>query len=264
METRSLKNWEEFETIAQSQMAAIADQKKSTDTYVSTPLFRGQSNVEWLLETTLERYTSKKEYTQEQYHRLLLASHPAVATFTGKDWGVDRSPSFSNNPYATPPSYDYMAYLRHHGFPSPLLDWSRSPFVAAFFAYRNAKASSDVSIYMFVEYSSGGKGGRADKAWITGLGPNIDAHKRHFIQQSEYTICTKAADRDQRVYCCHEEVFDRGDKDQDVLTKYILPSSERLKVLSKLDMMNINAHTLFGNEDSLMETIAFREIERNL
>src|SRR5579871_975887 len=35
------------------------------------------------------------------------------------------------------PGYDYMAYLRHHGFPSPLLDWTRSPYVAAFFAFRD-------------------------------------------------------------------------------------------------------------------------------
>lgn len=263
METKSLNNWEEFETLAQTEIATIADKKKTTDTFVSTPLFRGQRDSSWSLETTLERYTTKK-YTQKQYHRLLLASHPAVTTFTGKDWKLEHSPSFSNHPHTTPPGYDYMAYLRHHGFPSPLLDWSRSPYVAAFFAYRNANVSSDVSIFMFVEYSSGGKGGWAGEAQITGMGPYINAHQRHFIQQSEYTICTKGTDTDQRMYCCHEEAFIRGDKHQDILKKYILPASERLKVLSKLDMMNINAHTLFGNEDSLMETIAFREIGANL
>jgi len=28
-----------------------------------------------------------------------------------------------------------MTRLRHHGFPSPLLDWPQSPYIAAFFAF---------------------------------------------------------------------------------------------------------------------------------
>ena len=44
-----------------------------------------------------------------------------------------------------------MAYLRHHGFPSPLLDWSRSAYVAAYFAFNKAVEASNgrVSIYVF-------------------------------------------------------------------------------------------------------------------
>jgi hypothetical protein len=58
----------------------------------------------------------------------------------------------------------------------------------------------------------------------------------------------------------HEEALARKGESQDLLWKFNIPSVERLKVLKLLDEHNINAFSLFGSEDSLMETVALREL----
>jgi len=57
-----------------------------------------------------------------------------------------------------------------------------------------------------------------------------------------------------------EEVFQQGDSDQDVLTKYRIPLSQWRQFRDRLSLMNINAYTLFGNEEGLMETLAYKAI----
>ena len=47
-----------------------------------------------------------------------------------------------------------------------------------------------------------------------------------------------------------------------MITKVCIPRSERDKVMRRLEIMNIIRYSLFGNEESLMETLAYREIER--
>jgi FRG domain len=51
----------------------------------------------------------------------------------------------------------FLNLVQHHGYPTPILDWTYSPFVGAFFAYRRvknseaARANDDekVRIFMF-------------------------------------------------------------------------------------------------------------------
>ena len=41
--------------------------------------------------------------------------------------------------------------------------------------------------------------------------------------------------------------------------KFVIPASERLVALKELQLMNVNAFSLFGSEDSLIRTLATRE-----
>ena len=213
------------------------------------------------METSLERFSSR-QFALSEYLGVMRAIRPAAQSWTGKR--LDLSDSYisddSGFPRA-PQGYEFMAYLRHHGFPSPLLDWTQSFYIAAFFAFKSAKAEQqDVAIYSFNEYGNGTKEGSGDEATIVGVGPYVTTHERHFRQQCRYTYCSKLLDRNY-VYCCHEDAFARGNEKQDILTKFIIPRTERSKVLERLRMMNITAHSLFGTEESMLETLAYQEIE---
>jgi hypothetical protein len=204
--------------------------------------------------------------------RIAYTIKPQVVAFTGANWetpglneindfwtvydGVRRDLSFG-----LLPAYSYLAYLRHHGFPSPLLDWSASPYVAAYFAFRRPSPNGH-AIYAYSEMGAAGKSRGGRQSAIYGLGPIISTHKRHFLQQSQYTFCVQfdhdsVRNREWR-FTKHDEVFDRDEPGQDILTKFIMPESERVRVLKILDDYNLNALSLFGSEESLMEAMAVR------
>jgi len=149
-----------------------------------------------------------------------------------------------------------MAFLRQNGFPSPLLDWTRSPFIAAFFAFRDddSDGSDYVAVFEYLEYTNAGKLLRAKEATITRCGPWIGTDKKHLLQQSEYTVCRKKA-LEGLHYVSHGEAFERGEKGQDNLVKYLIPVTERAKVLRKLRHMNINPYSLFESTESLLQSL---------
>jgi len=260
MKEVKVSSWEAFEVEVTSLFESVRNRKDATRLYVSEPLFRGHGNSKWKLETTLERYTSDP-FEERACHKVMLRTVNAVESFTEKAWNLSHEHQDSKDGPHAPQGYEFMIYLRHHGFPSPLLDWTRSPYVAAFFAFRHkpTDGSDNVAVYSYQEDVGGAKGWRSSEPTVFALGPHVTTHKRHHAQQSEYTICKKQIS-DTSFYCNHEEAFAKDDRDQDILTKYVIPVSERAKVLEKLDLMNVNAYSLFGHEESLMETLAYRAI----
>jgi hypothetical protein len=195
------------------------------------------------------------------------ATAPAVQTITDRGWQV---PTWNetrdwgsdvDHQILPIPGYDYWVYLRHHGFPSPLMDWSRSPYVAAFFAFRQLDPKAErVAIYCYQEASDGAKFGSSDRACMRVHGPYVRSHPRHVQQQCTYTTCNVFKDNAWH-YAKHSDVFDLNEPHQDRLWKFTLPAAERLAALQYLDEHNLNAYSLFSTEDALLETVALRELE---
>lgn len=154
----------------------------------------------------------------------------------------------------------YMAYLRHHGFPSPLLDWTRSPYIAAFFAFRHQATTPPkrASIFAYCEEPQGTKSWSSGAPRIFRVGPHVRTARRHHLQQGEYTMCLLWEPEMPWRFVRHDKVFAQNSKKQDALWKFTIPWSEREKVMRVLDDHNVNAFSLFESDEALLETLALR------
>ena len=138
--------------------------------------------------------------------------------------------------------------------------------MAAYFAFSGPKSSS-AAIYVYLEMPDDIKSYGNGFPAIRTLGPYLRTHRRHFRQKSTYTICGNYLKNDfenSYTWCFsnHESAFELSQSSrQDLLWKFIIPADERRKVLARLDESNLNAYSLFGSEESLMDTLAYREID---
>jgi hypothetical protein len=268
MEAADLPNWDAFT----AELQKLRDQlTRNASGEPPELLFRGHSNSDWPLTTTLERADCEGMSFDEYYRLAVTRVRPTVEAFTATTWEVpnydlkleeafrsDRE-LFSSPEFPSGGFYRYMVYLRHHGFPSPLLDWTSSVHVAAFFAFRAANAGEKRSIYVYCERPFGIKGGAVGEPAMRAVGKYVRTHARHFRQQSDYTIC---AAFDENFggwrFHPHDKVFwSRGR--QDYVWKFDIPSTERTRILKSLDQYNLNAFSLFDSQETLLETMWLRE-----
>jgi hypothetical protein len=258
----NLKDFEEELLNLRTQLQTMSKRGVS-----SNLLFRGHRRSSWQLQTTLERSDLKHVRDLTKYLQVASRIKPEIETLTSQDFKAPEFEEWEQDfgkrldlSMGTLTGYGYLIYLRHHGFPSPLLDWTRSPYIALFFAFRSAKRKRDemVAVYAYCEMPAGHKRKWSAGPQVVNLGPYVRSHRRHFSQQSEYTVCVSHPEH--WTFENHQQVCLSGPKDQDYLAKFELPSCERDKILKRLDEFNLNAYSLFGSEDALMETIESREL----
>jgi hypothetical protein len=235
-------------------------------------LFRGHADSRWALTTTLERRGHDRMEVAD-YYRMIGRAKPQIESITGGRFECPTYPEIlklleSYDAFSLAlsgggfPGYSFLIHLRHHGFPSPLLDWTRSPYVAAFFAFEaQAQGAKRRSIYAWAPGRFRVLGTNTPE--LKRLGPYVTTHRRHVLQQGDYTVCPTFATAEMKWrFTPHEETIasDQGSP-PNRLWKFNIPSKERLKVLGQLDDMNLNAYSLFGSEESLMDTMSLREME---
>jgi hypothetical protein len=275
-ETHEIQTWSNFEGAIREINCDQEKRAKERGLRLPELLFRGLGSSVWGLETTLERSYPLERCDEtpsvRRYYRKTTTAKPAIETLSGRRFeGLPTVPEFdqliSNNAslfldmvlMQRPEIYEYLVYLRHHGFPSPLLDWTASPYVAAFFAFDSPpKGATSVSVYAL---SRGlGQSGSSDAhMWV--IGPYMVAHSRHLLQQCQYSMCVAMdfANNDY-IFRPHQWGLAGAVGQGGAVAKICIPVTERATALKQLELMNINAFSLFGSEDSLIRTVARREL----
>jgi hypothetical protein len=149
---------------------------------------------------------------------------------------------------------DYASFLhlaQHHGYPTPILDWTQSPFVAAYFAFRDlrkSKTEADRKVRILIlDVQEWNKLPRASTLMpgflhMTMLEPLATDNPRALPQQSISSV-TNIDDLEDYL----SEMGRRSGKS--FLTAVDLSASERQIVMRELALMGITAGSLFPGLD---------------
>jgi hypothetical protein len=204
-------------------------------------LYRGQSNSEWNLVSTWHRLAEKGDL--QSYYDLLPYLHDQVSVFAGKTWNLNDQVELAA----------FMGFLQHHGFPTPLLDWTRSPYMAAYFAFEGVldgePQSDHVSVFIFdpVTFQTDWTQVydlRSDVAHVSVLTPSAKGNPKQIVQQGTYTFSNV---HDQKIHISGLEERYRDEKGADrvYLLEHRFSIKEKPVAMRELRMMGINAMTLF-------------------
>lgn len=259
MRVQIVDSWDEFDGLVKKIKSIYCNDEKI--------VFRGQSNSHWDLLTTLER-ACEQLLTLEKYIDITLKCLPDInskinPTYELKRDDIIRVLNNDSNGYELKLlCYNYWIYLRHFGFPSPMLDWTSDYNIASFFAFEEKNSSKYCSIYILVIDPSQVNVSPGSRIWE--LGHYTDAHERHKKQKTIYTMALmeiKPTPCKPKLHKCdfisHDSIYSKLDCDQDVLIKVNIPTSERNSVLSRLEEKDINHYTLFSqSEESLIKFLS--------
>lgn len=237
-----LSTWKDFREWA------IATKARDPDS-----IFRGVSKTSHDLKTSFHR-TGRVDL--ERFRDLDMPAFTDIAETIGSlrfDGGMDDNGAC-------------LGYAQHHGFPTPLLDWTESPYVAAYFALSSWLEESSTSKDAFVRiYSLDGKfanSNRPDSVRMSDVFPRVwifrpksKGNQRLVFQQGLFLHSNVVAIE---AYLLHWSRL----TNYNTLSAVDIPASMARDAIEELGYMGVNHLSLFPGLDGAARFAAFKQFYR--
>ena len=204
-------------------------------------VYRGQSQEEWGLVSTYHRLVEPGP--PSTYWQVLQIVHDHLTTWTGRSWDLASQIELAS----------FVGFAQHHGFPTPLLDWTRSPYAAAYFAFEGVNDSepkSDcVTIYAF-DHILWARDWRqiydvqSEEAHVSMLYSQSRGNHKQLLQHGLYSFST-VRDQEPHIRNCEEHAKRGNPSHQGYLRKISISVHEKPLVMRDLGLMGVSAMTLF-------------------
>lgn len=238
IEVVECKDWNDFQM-----------KVKFSDRPFLNRVFRGQKDSNWKLKSKWDRYREQKSVvahdparacrhdTPESFLKLFKENFVGNATFDTLNLNDEQ----------------WMSLGRHHGLITPLLDWTKSPYIAAYFAFRDyLPIDEELGCLNPNRVDSDGENVAIWEIPLKSVLRSFDEFKvvhsgNNFAyrQKSQLGLFTLLSPEVEMTL----EDFLKTKNYQHIIHKYLVPKGETIIAMHDLHLMNINEGTMFPDAD---------------
>ena len=223
----------------------LEDELFSNPTYSKRVyIWRGQRRSDWSLSTTLDRLFGRLGFLSDSKENIEKRSSDHLAAFRYAARGRRGS-----NP-APLSENEWWALGQHFGLATPLLDWTRSPFAAAYFAFEELAVDHTANRVVYAldqfaviqknsELENGPSFEKGRLPIVEFIDPLSDDNQRLVSQGGCFTRAPIGTPIESWI----AQVFESSN--EPILWRLEIPDPDRWSCLRALNRMNINHLSLF-------------------